>query len=411
MIPFLAGCLSLGASPDQHAGLPNGTANRSPWLIIAGELPEVDFTLTGTLKPFQQVAVTDIMAKPFGVLQAPTGSGKTIMALSAIAERKQPALIICHTRELMTQWIDRIETFLGIPKTEIGVIGGGKMRIGNRITIALIQSLCKYAADVYEYIGFLIVDECHRTPSKTFTDCVSKFDSKYMLGLSATPWRRDGLTRLIYFYLGDEVHKVDGQGLVDAGDICRAEVVTVQTDYQTRLDPTKEYSRMLSELCEDEPRNNLVALHAAGEANGNGGIILVLSDRKSHVNVLQSILSDMDVVSHVLTGDTSNGDRKALSDKIKAGDVRILIATGQLIGEGYDLPQISSVLLSTPVKFSGRVIQYIGRALRPSPGKDQARIIDFMDSRVGVLAAGAKSRMRTLMGMPGITIAAKLMAS
>ena len=219
------------------------------------------------------------------------------------------------------------------------------------------------------------------------------------------------MTRLIYFYLGDEVHKVDGQGLVDAGDICRAEVVTVQTDYQTRLDPTTEYSRMLSELCEDEPRNNLVALHAAGEANGNGGIILVLSDRKSHVNVLQSILSDMDVVSHVLTGDTSNGDRKALSDKIKAGDVRILIATGQLIGEGYDLPQISSVLLSTPVKFSGRVIQYIGRALRPSPGKDQARIIDFMDSRVGVLAAGAKSRMRTLMGMPGITIAAKLMAS
>ena len=256
------------------------------------ELPEVDFTFTGSLKPFQEKAVAVVMAKPFGVLQAPTGSGKTIMALSVIVERKQPALIICHTRELLTQWIDRIEKFLGIPKTEIGVIGGGKMRIGNRITIALIQSLCKYAADVYEYVGFLIVDECHRTPSKTFTDCVSKFDSKYMLGLSATPWRRDGLTRLIYFYLGDEVHKVDGQGLVDAGDICRAEVVTVRTDYQTRLDPTTEYSKMLSQLCDDEVRNKLVALHAAGEANGNGGIVLVLSDRKSHVNVLQSILSD-----------------------------------------------------------------------------------------------------------------------
>ena len=147
------------------------------------ELPAVDFTLTGTLKPFQQVAVKDITAKPFGVLQAPTGSGKTIMALSAIAERKQPALIIVHIEELMTQWIDRIETFLGIPKTEIGVIGGGKMRIGNRITIALIQSLCKYAADVYEYIGFLIVDECHRAPSKTFTDCVSKFDCKVHAGV------------------------------------------------------------------------------------------------------------------------------------------------------------------------------------------------------------------------------------
>jgi len=378
---------------------------------IRSELPEVDFTFTGSLKPFQEKAVAVVMAKPFGVLQAITGSGKTVMALFAIAARKQPALIVVHTKELLHQWTERIETFLGIPTEEIGVIGGGKMRIGAKITVALVQSLVKYVDDVYEHIGFLVVDECHRAPSRTFTDVVTQFDCRYQLGLSATPWRRDGLTRLIYFYLGDEVHKVDGQGLVDAGDICRAEVVMVQTDYQTRLDPTKEYSRMLSELCEDEPRNNLVALHAAGEANGNGGIVLVLSDRKSHVNVLQSILSDMDVVSDVLTGDTTKGDRKALSDKIKAGDVRILIATGQLIGEGYDLPQISSVLLSTPVKFSGRVIQYIGRALRPSPGKDQARIIDFMDSRVGVLAAGAKFRMRTLMGMPGITIAAKLMAS
>ena len=92
-------------------------------------------------------------------------------------------------------------------------------------------------------------------------------------------------------------------------------------------------------------------LHAAGEANGNGGIVLVLSDRKSHVNVLQSILSDMDVVSDVLTGDTTKGDRKTLSDKIKAGDVRILIATGQLIGEGFDLPEIASVILATPLKF------------------------------------------------------------
>jgi superfamily II DNA or RNA helicase len=111
----------------------------------------------------------------------------------------------------------------------------------------------------------------------------------------------------------------------------------------------------------------------------------------------------------VLTGDTTTKDRTALTDKLRAGNVRVLVATGQLIGEGFDLPEITSVILATPIKFSGRLIQYIGRALRPSPGKDHARIIDFMDSRVGVLAAGARSRLRIFTGMPGITIAAELM--
>ncbi|MFH0996414.1 MAG: DEAD/DEAH box helicase [Pseudomonadota bacterium] len=323
----------------------------------------MDFHFSGTLKPFQREAVAAVLKKDFGTLQAPTGSGKTVMALAIIAARRQPALIVVHTKELLTQWVDRIETFLGIPKADIGIIGGGKMRIGDKITVALVQSLVKYAEDVYEHVGFLIVDECHRAPSKTFTDCVSLFDSKYMLGLSATPWRRDGLTRLIWFYLGDKVHEVNGQHLVDDGHICRAEVVTIETNFQTDLDGSTQYSKMLSELCADEDRNILVASHAASEANGSSGISLVLSDRKGHCDALQAALSDIGTDADVLTGDTSTKDRMALSGKLLSGDVRILIATGQLIGEGFDLPEISSVVLATPVKFSGRLIQYIGRAI------------------------------------------------
>jgi superfamily II DNA or RNA helicase len=225
-----------------------------------------------------------------------------------------------------------------------------------------------------------------------------------MLGLSATPWRRDGLTKLIWFHIGDKVHEVDAQGLIDNGNICRAEVVTVETDFKTELDPSNDYSRMLSELCLDPERNKLVASHTAEEANGSSGISLVLSDRKAHCEALQAVLSGNGVNADVLTGDTSTRGRKALSNKLLAGDVRVLIATGQLIGEGFDLPEISSVVLSTPVKFSGRLIQYIGRALRPAPGKDHARIIDFADSHVGVLAAGAKSRARTFGQMPGVEI-------
>jgi superfamily II DNA or RNA helicase len=164
---------------------------------------------------------------------------------------------------------------------------------------------------------------------------------------------------------------------------------------------------MLSELCMDENRNKLIAGHVAAEANGNRGISLVLSDRKSHCDALQAAMSDIGIDADVLTGDTSAKGRAALSGKLTVGDVRILIATGQLIGEGFDLPGISSVILATPLKFSGRLIQYIGRALRPSPGKDCARIINFCDAEVGVLAAGAKTRTRTFKKMTGVSVVKK----
>jgi superfamily II DNA or RNA helicase len=157
-------------------------------------LPAVDFSFSGNLKNFQTFAVSDVLRKDFGVLVAPTGAGKTVVGLAVISARKQPALIICHTAELMHQWISRIQAFLGIPKEEIGIIGGGKMKLGAKITVALIQSLSKCSREVAPYIGHVIIDECHHTPSKTFQNTVSQFDCRYMLGLSATAYRRDGLS-------------------------------------------------------------------------------------------------------------------------------------------------------------------------------------------------------------------------
>jgi superfamily II DNA or RNA helicase len=367
-------------------------------------LPSVNMQFIGKLKPFQSFAVEDVLKKDFGTLEAATGSGKTIMALAIIAARKQPALIICHTNELLNQWCDRIAAFTDVPVEEIGVVGAGKMRIGNRITVALVQSLCKCSADVFEHIGFLLVDECHRCPSKTFLDVVTAFDSKYMIGLSATPFRRDGLTKLIHFHLGDEVHRVDGQQLIENGNICKATVETIETQFRTVLDCSLKYSKVLSELCEDENRNQLVASHAVSEAKDNAGITLILSDRKSHCEALRAVLSTKGVESDILTGDVSKKKRIELTGRLSDGLCKVLIGTSQLLSEGFDCPSISSILLSTPMKWQGRVIQSIGRALRPSSGKTHARIVDFADIHVGVLMAGAKSRTRTFMKMPGVTV-------
>ncbi len=358
-------------------------------------LPEVSFSFNGQLRPFQEEAVEAMFAKDFGTLNAPTGSGKTVMALSLIAQRKQPALIVVHTKELLNQWIDRIETFLGIPKAEIGIIGAGKKIIGDKITIALVQTLYKCSCDISKHIGHLIVDECHRAPSRTFTEAVTAFDSKYMLGLSATPWRRDKLSKLIFWYLGDVHFEIDKEDLQETGDILEAEVILRETDFIPYNDATLEYGKMLSELTQNEQRNHLICGDVAAAARNGSGVCLVLSDRRNHCKALHDILQNgFNQPSTVLTGDVPAKERQDIVDRLNSDKIKVLAATGQLIGEGFDYKGLSTLFLATPISFSGRVIQYLGRVLRPAPGKDKATVFDYIDVNVPVLVASAGGRQK-----------------
>ncbi|RJR40813.1 MAG: DEAD/DEAH box helicase [Desulfobacteraceae bacterium] len=357
-------------------------------------LPEVSFTFSGTLKPFQAQAVKDVLGRDFGILEAPTGSGKTVMALAIVAARRQSTLITVHTRELLEQWIQRIETFLGIPRDQIGIVGNGKRTVGDRITVALVQSLYKCAAEVAQRIGFLVLDECHRAPSRTFTEAVSAFDCRYMLGLSATPWRRDGLSRLIFWYLGDVVHQVERKTLEESGDILRAEVVSRETSFRTDLDASEEYSRVISDLTQDSARNKLIASDVAKEAFTRGGTCLVLSDRKEHCRTLQALLLERGIRADLLTGELSNRARADVVERLNSGRIKVLCATGQLVGEGFDCRELDTLFVTTPIRFNGRVLQYLGRVLRPAPGKALARVYDYCDSQVGVLKASARARRK-----------------
>jgi superfamily II DNA or RNA helicase len=313
----------------------------------------------------------------------------------AIAHRRQSALVMVHTKELLGQWIDRVETFLGIPAKEVGIIGDGKLSLGDQITVALVQSLYKCADKIKDHIGFLIVDECHRIPSRTFTEAVSVFDSKYMLGLSATPWRRDKLSRLIYWSLGDVAHEVSKDQLLKTEDILPITVITRKTEFRTTFNPSEEYSKMLSELTQDTQRNQLIAQDVAREAQRDKGVCLVLSDRKTHCKAIQNLLwCEYKVSSELLIGEIPKAKRESIVGKLNSGAITVLIATGQLIGEGFDCKQLSTLFLATPIKFSGRVIQYLGRVLRPAPGKKRAVVYDYIDSHVGPLRASAKSRLK-----------------
>lgn len=358
-------------------------------------LPPVVIPFRGNLKPFQKKAVEIMIAKDFGTLNAPTGCGKTVMGLNMIARRRQPTLIIVHTKDLAFQWIEQIKAFTGLREQDIGLIGSGKKSLGEKITVALVQSLYRYAEDIFDRIGHLIVDECHRTPSRTFTEAVTEFDCKYMLGLSATPWRRDKLSKLIFWHLGDVHYTVDTSYLTQKGYILKADIVIRETDFEPYHDPVRDYSKMLLELTRDDDRNRLIAMDVASEIERRRGVCLVLSDRKKHCETLQTLLRyKHEIVADLLTGDMPNDHRKRVLERLRHGKCRALIATGQLIGEGFDCPNLATLFLATPVRFSGRVIQYLGRVLRPSHEKQGARVFDYVDVKVGPLRSAAKARRK-----------------
>ena len=151
-------------------------------------LPPVSFSFKGRLRDYQQAAVDDILGRDFGVLEAGTGSGKTVMALKAIARRGQPALVIVHTKELMFQWAEKIGEFMGL---EAGMIGDGRYSI-TPITVAIVNSARKHLTELPPLFGHILVDECHRVPASLFTDVITAFDAQYSLGLSATAYRQIG---------------------------------------------------------------------------------------------------------------------------------------------------------------------------------------------------------------------------
>jgi len=352
--------------------------------------PEVEFDASRIgPREYQVCAIDALCTSRFGVLTAPTGSGKTVMALALIAKRKQPALVIVHTKELLNQWRDRAVSFLNIPKKEVGIIGNGKFKIGDRLTVALVQSLYKRAAEIKHNFGHLIVDECHRAPSRTFTDAVTEFDCRFVLGLSATPYRRDKLSELIFWFLGPLRHAVPEGALIDAGQVMDANVIIRQTGFSSGADLTTQYSEVITDMTENAARNDLIARDVKRASVTSTGVALVLTDRVPHCDLLrESILRYVkrpEIVA-ILTGKTKKKEREAIVELLDARQIKILIATGQLIGEGFDCKWLSNLFLCTPIKFEGRLVQYLGRVLRPAEGKSHAVIYDYVDEQLWLAA-------------------------
>jgi superfamily II DNA or RNA helicase len=354
-------------------------------------LDPVDIKFLGKPRDYQEAAIKELFKRRFGTLESLPGSGKTFMGIYLASLRRQPTTIIVHTKTLFKQWLEAITKLTDVPLKEIGIfIGTRKKRVGPRFTVAMVKTALNHIDMLVPHTGFLIVDECHRTPSFTFTECVTAFQSKFMLGLSATQWRRDGLGRLIFWYLGDKIHQTDEQQLIEDGHVLEAEVIWRDTKFTTELDASSNYAKVLKELTEDDDRNIMIANDVRRELTQSRGIALVLSDRRSHCQALLELLKDLN--PQLMLGGIGVRARDRAMDALLTGESRVLIATSTLLGEGFDLPAIHSLFLTTPIRFDGRLIQYLGRALRPAENKTKGRVYDYRDILVGVLEHSANKR-------------------
>jgi len=355
-------------------------------------------TPTYELFPHQAKALHHFEDKESGILVAPPGSGKTIMGLELIARKKQPSLIIVHRKQIFDQWLERIETFLDIPKRHIGQFAGAKKNIQTPVTVSMIQTLsrCKNLNEISQNFGTILVDECHHIPAKMFRDVITQLNPYYLFGLTATPTRKYNDEKLIFIYLGDIVYEVPkdyNHELFSMKDMLTIRIRKTDFSMPFRV-KTDDFHLLSRGLIFDRARNELIVKDVSEYAK-QGYKCLILTERKEHVDILELYLKrDFEVIT--FTGGLSARSRKKVEEQIHSGHFQILIATGQLIGEGADFPNLDCLFLVYPFSFEGKLIQYIGR-IEHGESNSTARgrfIFDYRDSNVPVLEKQFKKRNR-----------------
>lgn len=357
------------------------------------KLDQVLFHSKIQLKSAQKKIINICDNNQEGVIVAPPGFGKTIVGIELIARKCQPALIIVHRKQIFDQWVNRIQDFLGLVKKDIGQVSASKKKVSKYITVAMIQSLAKFKdlKDISESFGTIIIDECHHIPAKSFRKVITNFNPYYIFGLTATPKRKYNDEKMIFLYIGDIICNAD-EIIQDNPKILEEEVLLNIRDtnlYFPYDNKTDDFQLLSKIIIFDSDRNRLITEDIKKELSP-GTKILVLTERKEHVKVLNLYLKSVcEVIT--ITGDDSRSLRGIKMKQITTGNFQVLITTGQLLGEGLDIENLNSIFLVYPFSFEGKLIQYIGRILRANGRKS---IYDYNDKNVDFLLKLYKKRER-----------------
>ena len=361
---------------------------------------EVDFNTDVPLYDYQEVAVEAMIAAKYGILQSAAGSGKTQMGIALAARLGRRTLWLCHTLDLIRQSKERAERYMS--KDLMGTITEGKVNLGEGITFATIQTMCKLDLSQYrDYWDCIITDEVHRvsgspTAVTQYQKVLNSLSARHKYGLSATVHRSDGMIQATYALVGEIAYKVPDEAVADK--IMKVGIYPVGTRIQIsrealNTDGTLNYTKLITYLTENAARNRLIAESIERKPS------LILSDRLNHLEELMSLLpadmqKDAVMISGKMTTKKGKAQREQALDDMRSGKKKYLFATYSLAKEGLDVPCLERLYLTTPQKDYAVVTQSIGRIARTCEGKGNPIAYDFVDD-IAYLVKSYKKRCTT----------------
>lgn len=384
--PRIIGCAE---NFPQHIALPRGCLDDVNRLLkdngIKVQLTDerfsgnpVDCKFSGALRKNQEQAVAAIIQNDTGVLCAPTAFGKTVTAAAVIARRKVNTLVIVNRTDLLQQWMEQLQLFLSSENNIFGRFGGGKRNPSLKIDVAVMQSLVRKGEvnEIVEQYGQVIVDECHHISSASFEALMKQAKARYVLGLTATPERRDGHQPIIFMQCGPIRHRAKA-----AETTPHTLQVKPHTVYTQPPADTENIQGLFQCIIDDPARNERIAEDAI-RAYQKGRKVLLLTERTGHLESLLQLLDGKIENLFSLHGRLGKKVRQSVKDGLKSlpeDEPRVLLATGRLIGEGFDHPPLDTLILAMPVSWKGTLQQYAGRLHRDHVSKSDIVIHDYLD--------------------------------
>ncbi len=401
--------ISCAEDLSKHVALPRGCRSDLEELLrvhgvaldvaderVAGSAVEVSFQVT--LTSVQESAARALLAHDAGVFVAPPGIGKTVVGTYLVAKRACSTLILVHRRPLLEQWLAQLALFLGVERKAIGVIGGAKRTPTGRLDVAMIQSLVRKdsVADLVAGYGQVIVDECHHLPAVQFERVLREVKARYVVGLTATPQRRDGHHPITEMQLGPVRFKVDAKAQTAARPFEHRLIVRDTGFRALGHDEKVGIQDLYATLAHDEARNAMI-LNDVVRALEQGRSPILLTERKDHLEYFAKRLERVALNLIVLQGGMgakANREVRAQLDAVPSNRERLLLATGRYIGEGFDDARLDTLFLALPVSWKGTLVQYTGRLHRLHPGKRDVQIFDYVDRDVPMLLRMFEKRLR-----------------
>ena len=361
------------------------------------------FAFHGTLSDVQQQTVDELMKHDIGIFVAPPGSGKTVVGAWLAAARNCSTLVLVHRKPLLDQWVAQLSRFLDLPPKSIGTIGSGKSKATGVLDVAMMQSLVRKdeVADLVADYGQVIVDECHHLPAFSFERVLAEVKARYVVGLTATPYRRDGHQPIIHLQCGPTRFSLH-RNQQAAEDAFTRQLILRETDFTlSEADSGATIQEIYARLTTDRQRNQLI-LADIRETLAEGRSPILLTERKDHLEFFAGQLRD--TVKHmiVLQGGMGVKQRRKVMEQLAAipdDEERLILATGRYIGEGFDDARLDTLFLALPFSWKGMLVQYAGRLHRLHAGKEEVRVYDYLDGAVPMLAKMHEKRMKGFRAM------------